>query len=134
MSLHYPKHNISYLSLHKLSNRATPCMFGNYKLALLLHKTYNCQIPMDEWVHLNLDQFFTSRQIHFMTNINYACVAGKNALSNRFNDLNGKILLEHLNFSVNKFKIECKKIFLTTFLWRCITLLIWIDWFKPLLQ
>ena len=115
MSLHYPKHNISYLNLHLISNRATPNMFGNYKLALLLHKLYNSKIPSEEWLHLNFDQILTTRQTHFMTNVNINCVTGKNALTNRLNHLNGKILLEHLNYGINQFKIECKKIFLTNF-------------------
>jgi hypothetical protein len=33
MALHYPKHIISFQKLHTLTNRATPRMFCNYKLA-----------------------------------------------------------------------------------------------------
>ena len=115
MALHYPKHNISYLNLHSICNRATPNMFSDYKLALLLHKIYNFQIPVEEWLHLNMNQYFTSRQSHFMTNSDYTCVIGKNALCNRFNHLNGKIMLNQLNLSINQYKIECKKSFLTVF-------------------
>ena len=34
MALHYLKHDISYIELYYLTNRATPEIFGNYKLAL----------------------------------------------------------------------------------------------------
>ena len=71
-----------------------------------MHKLYDSHSPSEEWLHLNFDQNFTTRQIHFMTNVNYNCVAGKNALSNRLNHLNGKILLEHLHYGINQFKIE----------------------------
>jgi hypothetical protein len=47
LSLHYPKHRISYINLHKMTNRATPEMYAGYKLSLLLYKTYNQQIPSD---------------------------------------------------------------------------------------
>jgi hypothetical protein len=94
MSLHYPRHNISYLNMHSIFNRATPYMFANYILAVLLHKLYNSQIPIDEWLHLNFGEFFTSTQTQFMTNANYNCVAGRNALSKRLNNGNVKILLE----------------------------------------
>jgi hypothetical protein len=42
---------ISYNNFHKISKRATPEMLRNYKLALLLYKTF----PYDEWIHLNFD-------------------------------------------------------------------------------
>jgi hypothetical protein len=72
---------------------------------------YNSKIPSEEWLHLNFDQILTTRQIHFMTTVNFNCVTGKNALTNRLNHLNGKILLEHSNYGINQFKIECKKYF-----------------------
>ncbi len=112
MTLHHPKHNISYLNLHSICNIAAPIIFGNYKLALPLHKLFNPHISTEEWGHLNFDQIFTTRP---MTNANQNGVARKNTLSNRMNHINGKILIEHLNYSINQFKIECKKIFLTSF-------------------
>jgi hypothetical protein len=67
---------------------------------------------IDECVHLTLLHYsllLTFRHTHFTTNANSNCVAGRNALSNRLNHLNGKILLEQLNYSINQYKIEYKK-------------------------
>ena len=45
MALHYPKQQISYPNLLFIANRATPNMFCDYKLAILLYKTFNHEIP-----------------------------------------------------------------------------------------
>jgi endonuclease/exonuclease/phosphatase family metal-dependent hydrolase len=115
MALHYPKHNISFNNLHLITKRATPNMISMYKLSLLLYKIYNEKLPTNEWEHLNFDQYFTSRQINFMTNLTNKSNCGKNALCNRLHILNGMIKLNLLNSNINIFKIECKKLFLTTF-------------------
>ena len=107
--LHYPNRMISYENLHKMTNRATPCMFMKYKLSLLLYTTYNMQSPLSEQIELNLNQFFTSRQTNFMSNTNNRHVIGSNALCNRFNLLNDKINLNHFNLNFNSYKIVCKK-------------------------
>jgi hypothetical protein len=111
--LHYPNRMISYENLQKMTNRATPCMYMKYKLSLLLYKTYNMQSPLSEWIELNLNQFFTSRQTNFMSNTNNRHVIGSNALCNRFKLLNDKINLNHFNLNFNSYKIVCKKLFLT---------------------
>ena len=113
MAFHYPKTLISYNNLHQMAERATPEMFSKYKLALLLYKIYNTHIPQDEWILLNLNQYFTPRQTTFMINHNIKNIAGKNVLYNRLNELNGQISLDSLNLSLNCFKIECKKLYLT---------------------
>jgi hypothetical protein len=79
MAMHHPNYNDSYLNLHQLMNRATPNMFSIYKEALLLLKAYNDQILLNEWAQLNCDQYFTSRQTFFMTNISYSTITGINA-------------------------------------------------------
>ena len=50
---HYRDPMTSYHELHKLTNRATPAMYSNYKCALLLHKMYNGTEWNNEWLHLN---------------------------------------------------------------------------------
>ncbi len=65
MALHYPKHNIKYINLHRITLRASPEMFSMYKLALLLFKVYNDYLSIDECVQLNVSQYFTSRQTFF---------------------------------------------------------------------
>jgi hypothetical protein len=41
---------------------ATPEILSIDKLALLLFKVYNDYLPSDEWIQLNENQYFTSRQ------------------------------------------------------------------------
>ena len=115
MALHYPKRNINYKELHRITNRATPEMLSMYKLALLLFKVYNDCWPLDEWIQLNENQYFTSRQTFFKTNTNNRLICGKNALNNRLHHLNGLIKLDHLNLNYDKYKIECKNLFMTNF-------------------
>ena len=64
---HYSNELISYYNYHKMSDRATPEMMCNYKLALSLYKTMNNQFPETEWTHLNFNQILTSRQSMFAT-------------------------------------------------------------------
>ena len=104
---------ISYLNLHNMAKRATPSMFTNYKLALMLHNLYNSDLMSDEWIHLNLNQVFTSRQTMFHINKNNNLNVGMNALSNRLHLINDKIPLEWMNKSYNSFKMSCKNYFLT---------------------
>ena len=66
VAYHYPDPMIRYLNLHKMANRATPCMFIKYKLSLLLHRTLNHEIPENDWLSLNFDQIITSRQTLLM--------------------------------------------------------------------
>ena len=113
VALHYPDPSVSYMELHKISNRATPLMIAKYKLSLLLYKTFNEAIPINEWVALNFNQVNTSRQITFKCEPSNKYVVGKNVPSNRFSELNGMIPLEWLNKSAISFKILCKQKFLT---------------------
>jgi hypothetical protein len=62
------------------------------KLSLQLYKTYNEEIPLEEWTHLNTNQYFTSRPTTFMKN-----TTGSNAPSNIFYNLNGIIELNLLD-------------------------------------
>jgi hypothetical protein len=45
----------SYCELHKLSNRATPAIYSNFKCVLLLHKMFIGTAWNNEWLHLNYD-------------------------------------------------------------------------------
>jgi hypothetical protein len=78
-------------------------MYCTYKLSLLLIKTFNKWVPIDEWIHLNHGQIMMSRQTNFMikqTNIKTIC---RNALASRFHVLNNKIPLEGLNLNYINF-------------------------------
>ena len=110
---HYHDPFISYESLHVKSKRASPVMYSEYKLALLLFKTYNLCYPEQEWIELNFNQSLMSRQsfLHVIKNNNFK--VGLNSLCNRFHKLNDKIPLEWLNKNFLAYKLECKKKFLT---------------------
>jgi hypothetical protein len=113
VALHFPDPMISYASLHKMANRATPEMFLKYKMSLLLYRTFNNEIPETDWLSLNFDQIITSRQSvilgHKTNNYNVEL----NISSNKFCVLNGKITLDWLNLPINSFKILCKQKFLS---------------------
>ena len=102
----------SYLALHNRAKRATPEMLTNYKLAISLFNLYNSRIQSSEWINMNFQQVFTSRQICFHVNKNNRLNVGMNALSNRLHGLNDKIKLEWLNLTYNAYKVACKKLFL----------------------
>jgi hypothetical protein len=95
------------MTIHSMAGRATPSMISNYKLALMLHKIYNCINQSDEWIHLNINQAFTSRQTCFHFNRHNNLTVGMNALSNRLFYINDKIPFELLNTQFESFKIEC---------------------------
>ena len=110
---HYRDPMLSYMNLHKKLNRATPEMYSDYKLAILLYKTYNEQQPESTWTCLNFSQTLMSRQIFFHTNKTNINKVGLNCLENRLNSLNDKIPLEWLNKPFIPFKLEIKKSFLS---------------------
>ena len=85
---------LSYKNLHHLTKRSTPEMYSNYKLALLLHKSYNCCLPEGEWIALNFVQTLMSRQVYFHVNRSNNTRVRMNILCNRFFNLNDKIPLE----------------------------------------
>ncbi len=111
--LHYPRTQYSYFDLHRITKRATPDMICKYKLALSLYKTFNDQLPFNEWVHLNFNQISTSRQLTFITLKNNNKKVGLNSLANRYHSLNGKIPLVWMNKPYESYKIECKRLFIT---------------------
>ena len=113
MAINYSDPLISNEYVHIVTKRATPEMYCNYKLSLLLYKTFNACIPIDEWSQLNFNQTFGTRQVKFHVNLTNNLRVGMNALCNRFHYLNDKIPLDWLNKSFLAYKIECKKKFLT---------------------
>jgi hypothetical protein len=106
-------YQMSYDILHKINDRALPTQMIFYKHALSLFKTYHSQIPRFEWVALNFNQIFTSRQTMFVITSNQNYRVGNNILSNRFSILNKRIPLDWLNLSNNSYKIKCKSLFLS---------------------
>ena len=102
----------SYINIHKSCKRALPSQLIEFKHAIMLHKLYNEQLPVADWVDLNFDQILSSRQTHFKTTIRNIFKIGNNKLATRLNVLNGKILLQDLNMSLDSFKVKYKKLLL----------------------
>ena len=113
MCLHYPGSRLSHLNIQKITNRATPSMYSEYKNALQLYKLFNEQVPHTEWCHLNFNVINTSRQQFFEIRQNHNLRIGKNAPCNKLHDLNGKIPLDGLNILFDNYKIKCKNKLLT---------------------
>ena len=102
----------SFINVHRACKRATPNQFIIYKHSILLHKLYNLHSPKLDWVDLNFNQTFTSRQTTFNTIKSNNFLIGNNLLSSRLSILNSKIHLRDLNLSLDAFKIKYKKIML----------------------
>jgi hypothetical protein len=102
-----------YKNLHQITNRCTSEMYYNYKLALLLHKTYNTCAQEKEWTELNFVQTLMSGQIffHVIKKSNNNPI-GMNTLCNRFFHIYDKIPLDWLNKTLLSFEIECKHKFM----------------------
>ena len=59
---------LSYFELHKLTNRATPLMYCNFKCDILLYRTFNATGVESEWIQINLNVISTPRQENFIIN------------------------------------------------------------------
>jgi hypothetical protein len=55
-------YSMSYDFIHQINNRAQPYQILKYKLALMLFKIYRDKIHTYEWLALNDEQTFISRQ------------------------------------------------------------------------
>ena len=113
ISQRHPDRMESFTNVHKNCKRALPIQIIEYKHAILLHKLYNDQIPVSDWVELNFNQILTSRQTLFKVTKNNNFKVGNNKLTSRISILNGKIPLKDLNLSLNAFKVKYKKIMLS---------------------
>jgi hypothetical protein len=111
--LHYPNNSISYEDLQKITKRASPEMMCEYKLALLLYKTFNHRQPEGEWLYLNDNFICTSRQSLFKVKRAHHSKIELNRATNRFYQLNDKIPSNWLNKGFANHKIECKKLLLS---------------------
>ena len=102
----------SFASIHSACKRACPNEIMKYKLALALYKLYNKDFNVIEFVHLNFNQIFTSRQTHFKILKLHNTKVGLNTLCNRLHLINDKMDLKWLNLSFDSYKVRCKRIFL----------------------
>ena len=106
---------MSFVNLHKILKRATPDQYMKCKLSLCVYKLHNqTSCNTLEFLRLNLNQIFTSRQVKFICSKGNIQQIGLNCLVNRFHILNNLIPLDWLSGSLNSFKIKCKELFLST--------------------
>ena len=103
---------MSYDHLHHVNNRAQPCQIIKYKLALMLFKIYRDKIPTREWLALNCEQSFTSRQKKCIITSTSIYKVGFNTPTRRLTVINNTIDLTWLNLSFDSFKVKCKNLFL----------------------
>ena len=108
----YCTRDVSFIDLHNRYNRATPEKFLLYKHAISLFKLMNNPTFTTEWVALNFNQIFTSRQTRFLSTRANNRKVGLNALANRVYILNNRIPLNWFNMSYATFKVHCKKEFI----------------------
>ena len=105
-----PNPHISFLAIHKHNKISTPEHIGNFKLAILLFKTFNSNERNKDWHELADQIIITRRQANFdcyRTN-NYKI--GLNVLINKFYVLKQKIPLKHFNLSLPVFKHKMKSL------------------------
>ena len=110
--MYHPDSMISFKNIHKMNNRAMPESIMLYKCAMQLFKLYNANEQTLDWILMNFNQTFTSRQTTFSIFKTNSTKVGLNILANRLSVLNGKIPLHWLNGTIISFKLHCKKLFL----------------------
>ena len=98
----------SFVNIHKNCKRALPNQIMEFKQTILLHKIFNTHQPSLDWVELNFNQTITSREKFYRTVKTNKTKIGNNLLSSRLSILNGKILLDDLNMSLDSFKVKYK--------------------------
>ena len=83
-----------------------------FKHSVLLHKIFNTQQPVMDWVELTFNQAITTRETFFNSVKSNKTKIGNNLLSNRFATFNKKIKLTDLNMSLASFKTKYKQLLL----------------------
>ena len=108
-----PNNYESFIDVHKSCNRAHPNQIIVYKHSILLYKLCNSYYPLMDWIDLNFNETFTSRQSNFNSIKSNNYLVGNNLLLSRLKILNLKIPLGDLNLSLDSFKVKYKSKFLT---------------------
>ena len=102
----------SYINVHINCKRALPNQMMEFKHSVLLHKIFNTQQPVMDWVELTFNQAITTRETFFNSLKSNKTKIGDNLLSNRFATFNKKIKLTDLNMSLASFKTKYKQLLL----------------------
>jgi hypothetical protein len=111
------------ITLHKINKRATSNQMLLYKYALLFFKLYNCVDTTIDWVHLNFQKIFTSRQMNFIASWDINYKIGSNLICNRSMLFNNLIPLAWLALTCGSFKLKCKDKFFWLQCYRMFSLL-----------
>ena len=96
--------HISFIELHKYHNKSTPEHYSQYKLSLLLHKTFNSNDHDSDWLNFANQIVVTGRQTKFSLFKNNNFKIGLNILQNRFYTLSNLIDLDKLNLPFPAYK------------------------------
>ena len=105
-------HLVSFDQIHSLLNRATPKMFMAYKHALMLYRISNDTNHSNEWLSLNFQLNFNSRDQSVKVVDTSRLKIGKNIAVNRIKIINGKIMHAWMNLTYKTYKLKCKALFL----------------------
>ena len=103
---------MSFVQMHSMERRAVPMEFAKYRLAIQLFKIYNDDLMNDDWMDMNLQQNFNSRNMMFQIADYSKIKVGKNIIANRLTVLNNFVQLDWLNLSQTAFKLKVKAVFL----------------------
>ena len=79
------------------------------KDAIILNKLINSEIPTIDWLDLHFQQSFNMRDPTFKYFGTNNLRVGFNSIYNRLTVLNGKIVLNSVDGSLDSFKVLCKK-------------------------
>ena len=104
---------ISYDDLHKFHKRATPMNVMKYRLSIQLYKIMNSEDQNADWVDMNFQQNFNTRNDTIQIIDTSRLKIGKNIVMNRLSILSRLIKYDWLNLSLNSFKIKMKSMFMT---------------------
>jgi hypothetical protein len=93
------------------NQEATPNQLIKFKHTILLFKVNNQTEKSSDWIDLNLTQILTSRQSTFKISLTSIFKIDNNIFSNWLSCINNQTPLAWLNFTINAFKSNAKKIF-----------------------
>ena len=102
----------SFVSLHKKYMRATPEMWGNYSTACALHHIFTTQKPNTIIERLTMNLLHDERRQGMKFTRSNCVRVGFNCLSNRVQNVSGKMSFNWMDMSKLSFKIACKRIFI----------------------
>ena len=106
--------DISFINIHKVSNKCTPDQIMLYQISLLLFKTINenLHVPSHSFVKMASQIVCTRRQVMFEIHRANLSKIGMNSPENKLYHVSKLILLDKLNWSYPLYKKHMKIQFL----------------------